>query len=323
MSLGSDIVTKLRRIQNEVHVACPPRLSLREERIREAIELAVPGFIANEVSKRHPSPHEVLFEDIKEKLQVMGDRLAQRSSKVEKGLPPHVVNNINAQLAYLENLVKIVKHLKPIQSNITTSDALADATGVNIKDIQDDILVLVHFLMQDFLSQQQKADIQCEIYRLMSLIKLMDLWYKLRGHGKLPTLSQHDKSELTAMVKQLNGNTWKINEEEHSEILEFIIKISKKYKVEGLTEAERIEIVKAINLSQGHWFKCPNGHIYCIGECGGAMEEAKCPECGAKIGGQSHTLTEGNELAPEMDGARHAAWSEAANMGNFDLDHLW
>ena len=319
VSLSSDIITKLRRIQDEVHVACPPRLSLREERIREAIELVVPGFRANEVSKRHdPSPHEVLFEDIKEKLQVMGDRLEQRSSKAEKGLPPHVVNNVNAQLAYLENLVKIVKHLKPIQSKITTSDALADATGVNIKDIQDDILVLVRFLMQDLLSKQQKADIQCEIYRLMSLIKLMDLWYKLRGHGKLPTLSQHDKSELTAMVKQLNGNTWKVNEEEHSEILEFITKISKEYKVEGLTEAERIEIVKVMDLPRGHWFKCPNGHIYCIGDCGGAMEEAKCPECGARIGGQRHTLIADNQLASEMDGARHAAWSEFTNIANFD-----
>jgi hypothetical protein len=52
------------------------------------------------------------------------------------------------------------------------------------------------------------------------------------------------------------------------------------------------------------------------------MEEGKCPECGTKIGGQSHRLTDGNELAPEMDGARHAAWSEDANLENFDLGDL-
>ena len=44
------------------------------------------------------------------------------------------------------------------------------------------------------------------------------------------------------------------------------------------------QIVKAIGLAKGHWFKCPNGHYYCIGECGDAMQEVKCPECGAKIG---------------------------------------
>jgi hypothetical protein len=32
-----------------------------------------------------------------------------------------------------------------------------------------------------------------------------------------------------------------------------------------------IEIMKAIGLDKGHWNKCPNGHFYVIGECGGAM----------------------------------------------------
>lgn len=52
----------------------------------------------------------------------------------------------------------------------------------------------------------------------------------------------------------------------------------------GITEVERMEIVKALDMTQGHWFKCPNGHLYAIGECGGAMETAKCNECGAAIG---------------------------------------
>lgn len=56
------------------------------------------------------------------------------------------------------------------------------------------------------------------------------------------------------------------------------------------------------------------GHIYAIGDCGGAMQTSKCPECGSAIGGAQHTLLETNSLAPEMDGAQHAAWSDQANM---------
>ncbi len=74
----------------------------------------------------------------------------------------------------------------------------------------------------------------------------------------------------------------------------------------------------AIGLPQGHWYKCPNGHTYAIGDCGGAMQRAKCPECRAEIGGMSHALATGNVHAPEMDGSRHAAWSEGANLANFD-----
>lgn len=75
---------------------------------------------------------------------------------------------------------------------------------------------------------------------------------------------------------------------------------------------ERRMIVEAmkhdLGYKQGNWFKCPNGHYYCIGECGGAMQESKCPDCGATIGGTQHRLTSDNTFAPEMDGATHAAW---------------
>ena len=64
----------------------------------------------------------------------------------------------------------------------------------------------------------------------------------------------------------------------------------------------------------GTGLNVPMAIFYCIGECGGAMETARCPECDAKIGGTQHTLLTTNQLAPEMDGASHAAWSEAANM---------
>jgi hypothetical protein len=49
-----------------------------------------------------------------------------------------------------------------------------------------------------------------------------------------------------------------------------------------------------------HWYKCPNGHIYTIGDCGGAMQEANCPECGATIGGAGHHSAAGNAAATEF-----------------------
>lgn len=33
------------------------------------------------------------------------------------------------------------------------------------------------------------------------------------------------------------------------------------------------------------------------GECGGAMEESSCPECGEIVGGTGHTLRTGNQVA--------------------------
>ena len=87
----------------------------------------------------------------------------------------------------------------------------------------------------------------------------------------------------------------------------------------GISEEERVQIVKAMGYRRGHWFKCPNGHIYVIGDCGGAMQRAKCPECQEVIGGENHTLERSNRLASEMDGAQHPAWSDTANnMMNYE-----
>ncbi|KAH9251102.1 hypothetical protein BASA81_011001 [Batrachochytrium salamandrivorans] len=47
----------------------------------------------------------------------------------------------------------------------------------------------------------------------------------------------------------------------------------------------------------GHVMQCPNGHMYLIGNCGGAMERSSCPDCGAVIGGANHALADGNTRA--------------------------
>ena len=78
-------------------------------------------------------------------------------------------------------------------------------------------------------------------------------------------------------------------------------------------------IIKAMGLSRGHWYECPNGHVYAIGECGGAMEESKCPECNAKIGGTQHSLTSGNRLASHFDGASRPAYDPEDHAFNLEI----
>ena len=48
-----------------------------------------------------------------------------------------------------------------------------------------------------------------------------------------------------------------------------------------------------------HWYECPNGHPYFIGECGGAMQESHCIECGERVGGRGHQLNASNRQASD------------------------
>ena len=49
-------------------------------------------------------------------------------------------------------------------------------------------------------------------------------------------------------------------------------------------------------------YNCACGFPYAIGECGGAMVVATCPQCGAEIGGTRHRILDGNVPNPRMDG---------------------
>lgn len=85
------------------------------------------------------------------------------------------------------------------------------------------------------------------------------------------------------------------------------VEVSRKYGLrrERLSEAERQEVDRAMGGGQssgGRWFACPNGHPYYIGECGGAMVEATCPECGERIGGGSHRLRIDNQYLADFAG---------------------
>jgi hypothetical protein len=70
---------------------------------------------------------------------------------------------------------------------------------------------------------------------------------------------------------------------------------------DGREAAWAVEAMVA-EVGKGHAFKCPNGHIYFIGECGGAIARSVCPDCRSGIGGAHHTLAAGNRAAGEVDG---------------------
>jgi hypothetical protein len=72
--------------------------------------------------------------------------------------------------------------------------------------------------------------------------------------------------------------------------------------------AEMAEVLQAIHKAdfgysdvdsfmRGHLYQCPNGHMYVIGECGGAMQRGRCPECGSTVGGAHHQLESSNSRA--------------------------
>ncbi|KAM9410372.1 NFX1-type zinc finger-containing protein 1 [Pholidichthys leucotaenia] len=164
-------------------------------------------------------------------------------------------------------------------------------------------------------TDQQVSDLQKELSRLNLLAELNARCHKAEERGQANQFL--DEVQRIRDVLEMPGQ---FTEEAQFVVKEAMKELEKKIPLTGLgiNEEERKMIVSAMKMQPGHWYKCPNGHVYVITECGGAMESRRCPDCNATIGGQNHALVSGNQVASEMDGAQHAAWSEANNILNFD-----
>lgn len=161
---------------------------------------------------------------------------------------------------------------------------------------------LVEFVKTFKNSPQAREDLHCE----MKMIKLIgDSVKKIRDRGF--TTKGH---QLIQEAFELTVKRGAPSDSLRDQFVELINRAGK-CETSGLqiTIEEKKMILRTMGLSAGHWYKCPNGHVYAIGDCGGAMEVSTCPDCKSKIGGESHRLKDDNAVAPEMDGATKSAWS--------------
>lgn len=63
-----------------------------------------------------------------------------------------------------------------------------------------------------------------------------------------------------------------------------------------------VELIKAINLKDSvKVYRCSQGHLYTIGECGKPMQLARCSQCGEQIGGTSHKLVDSSAPTEAVD----------------------
>lgn len=215
------------------------------------------------------------------------------------------------RLLSLENKILFYQRVAKQFSNLEKVD------DVEKKALKNRLLEIKGWLekTRSFFTDQELSDLQCEVARFGYLLELL-----IRCKEAKLRITPEIRREIAA-IRDVLERSKKFTEEDENVVKSKLKNLKQTLPRTGLgiTENERVLIVEAMGLQKGHWFKCPNGHVYCITECGGAMERSNCPECHAAIGGTDHTLDSTNRLASEMDGAQHAAWSDTANnMFNFE-----
>ncbi|XP_022092111.1 NFX1-type zinc finger-containing protein 1-like [Acanthaster planci] len=242
----------------------------------------------------------VMLYSVKAEVDTLKDRV--KHSKL--GLAELIA--IENQLLLLEGISKLKRKAEEARN--------APKSITELRMQKRNLVELEQWLLKPriYVSQQELDDCSREVQRLSMCFSFFLIKERLQSSA-----STCSTASLTVVEKLLLSGQ-PLDDSSVNTAKTLLEKLRKQCTGLGISESERIMIVKAMGMSQGHWYKCPNGHCYAIGDCGGANQESRCPECKAKIGGMSHRLAEGNAVATEMDGARYGAFSDQANMDNYD-----
>ncbi|KAL5337619.1 hypothetical protein BJX70DRAFT_409080 [Aspergillus crustosus] len=144
-------------------------------------------------------------------------------------------------------------------------------------------------------------------------IAQLESWYHRTHPGETTVAQEKSEPDRTELIRALLATALNLcndlgNCPELQETVQDMVRLHSGPRYEKVT-LEELQSIKTAMVSgrggiathSGHWYNCINGHPFAIGECGMPMEQARCPECGASIGGQHHTAVEGVTRALEME----------------------
>lgn len=202
----------------------------------------------------------------------------------------------------IDRLKKLEKELKsgPMKSVWEASQAKAD---VVTKPPTSQYLHVIELLATEYSKRTKAFDNPNYNLAALEYKRGIDIAFETSSH----TTNGHLRIGMAALVMNWMPagppKTERIQEILHWVLEEKHLGVNMVDKAEKilqmLDDAEISEVVAAMNVVDGydyggtwssHWYECPNGHPYFIGECGGAMQTSRCIECGETVGGTGHSL---------------------------------
>ena len=177
------------------------------------------------------------------------------------------------QVDIIERVLELMKNSpKSVSSSQLQTSSVPMSPGL-LEDILNRAQrLLLSLLHRQRFTQQEHESFIVEVGRL-DLIRAFFLMKSVSSNYNRNFLVLQENKQVEEMLMQ---NAKLLTKQQMATIKEILQKMGQKLNTGlGISDVERQQILKAVGLSQGHWFKCPNGHIYAIGECGGAMQESR------------------------------------------------
>mmetsp|Transcript_13248 Transcript_13248/g.23752 ORF Transcript_13248/g.23752 Transcript_13248/m.23752 type:complete len:1826 (+) Transcript_13248:159-5636(+) len=147
------------------------------------------------------------------------------------------------------------------------------------------------------------------------------LFALLENPGKFThkqVMNQLQKALFFALLDQ-----HQISDKELVQLVEGITSQTTQTELDRIADQLGSKVTVMVLVSQGtgtgagHWYKCKNcEEPFLIGNCGGAVVEAKCIQCKTVCGGTGHRLNQNSTIAPEVFGNPNAySWDDGTGRG--------
>ena len=205
-------------------------------------------------------------------------------------LAPNEIDTIYFQFKILPQVFKLLDFTNGRQKIFEFAKVEVDN-----KTMESHILDLCNFITKmPCLTEQAKIDIEFEFNHLFTLIQLCQLCDILSNTCEVK--KDDDKLISDIALQLFNAGTSsnnKITAGCASDIISKLKDIEKKYNVHDITKQEKLFDVKTIGFRKGRWYKCTNGHYFCVREH--ECDVVKCPECIGDTAETQHTLTSINQ----------------------------
>lgn len=171
---------------------------------------------------------------------------------------------------------QVLKKATAILHQQETAESKKDTNySLSKKILRDMVEAVVARVMKKTttVTPQMQHEVSCEMQRLA----VLPAYWTFREKSAADQNS--NMVSIKAKVEILMDPTVTFDEELEKRV-HVLLKESETYVGSlGINNEERIKIFSAKGLHQGQWYKCHKGHIYCLTENEGPMEERACPEC--------------------------------------------
>lgn len=240
-----------------------------------------------------------MYEELLTATRLVAPPIASTPNKrqVLKALPKQL-------LLELQNKFDLIEKLRNIGIEFEKRNSRKEFCNDHLNVFEMRLRATDAFIRQFKNCEQQRSDLSTEICFLEMMVNVIvdASWRSFHESGQ----GQKALNDAFEVAKKYGPATNDIK----NEFQQFVTEACRHSDGNSITFQEKEMILKVMAQKKGSWYKCAKGHIYAIGDCGGAMSTSNCPDCGAIIGGENLCLAADNTVATEMDGATAPAWPQ-------------